>query len=304
MTRVIVLGGGDSDEREVSIRSSQAVLQAFKDLKKYHVEFCDPSVDQTYLQATHDDIIMPILHGKFGEDGEVQRLLEERKIPFLGSSSDSSKICFDKWSTREILTRHNIAMPKADLINQDQYRLHQLSKAPHVLKITNGGSSIGTHIIRQAEPLNDITNIFNDNQIIIEQLIEGCEITVSVLDNRALPAVEIQPPDGAEFDYDNKYNGRTSELCPPVSINQQLHSKVRELAEKVHKLTGARHLSRVDIMIDDQGAMFVLEINTMPGLTDQSLYPKSAKQAGMSMPMLVDEFTKLVARDYSLDLTS
>jgi D-alanine-D-alanine ligase len=128
----------------------------------------------------------------------------------------------------------------------------------------------------------------------------GNEITVPILDQKALPVVEIVPPDNEEFDYDNKYNGRSQELCPPLSVPRETQKQAQELAEKVHKTMGCRHLSRVDIMIDKAGKLYVLEINTMPGMTDQSLYPKSALVAGMMMPDLMTKFVELVKRDYSI----
>jgi D-alanine-D-alanine ligase len=194
-------------------------------------------------------------------------------------------------------------MPEAVLVSRDTYHSQALAKKPHVLKVLNGGSTIGILIARKPDKVSDkqIDEVFNiESNAVLEELIVGNEITVPILDQKALPVVEIVPPDNEEFDYDNKYNGRSQELCPPLSVPRETQKQAQELAEKVHKTMGCRHLSRVDIMIDKAGKLYVLEINTMPGMTDQSLYPKSALVAGMMMPDLMTKFVELVKRDYSI----
>jgi D-alanine-D-alanine ligase len=171
------------------------------------------------------------------------------------------------------------------------------------LKVLRGGSSIGTLIVRDTATLKheEVDKLFElDREAVLEELIEGVEVTIPILDKTALPAIEIRPPEGLEFDYENKYNGLTAEICPPESVSEELQQESQKLSEQVHKIMKCRHLSRVDIMIDQEGKLFVLEINTIPGLTDQSLYPKSAAVAGLSMPQLVKRFVELVVRDYSL----
>lgn len=303
MGRLIVLGGGTSDEREVSLRSSAAVVDAIKSLG-LEVEFIDPKDSKDYLNAGKDDIVLPILHGKFGEDGTVQEQLEERSIPFLGSDSKSSQASFDKWQTRQLLEANDIPVPQGMFVVFEEYKQHKLSQGTHVIKLVDGGSSIGTYIIRNPSEheTSEIQDIFGDNKMLVEQLIEGTEITVPILDKEALPVIEIRPPSDGEFDYENKYNGKTAEICPPESVDAELQKEAQRLAEHTHKTMGCRHLSRVDIMIDTLGNMYVLEINTIPGLTNQSLFPKSAYVAGMDMPSLVKKLIEFVARDYSLNL--
>lgn len=304
MAKIIVLGGGKSDEREVSLRSSKAVLTAIESLN-IHVEFVDPKFSNTYLRASPKDIIMPILHGVFGEDGTLQKQLENHSLSFLGSGSQSSKNSFDKWKTREILQKNDIAVAPGAYLAFREYSSHPFAGLPHVIKLNDGGSSIGTYIIREPAEYSEreLEKFFDKQKMIIEQLIIGTEITVPILGNTALPVIEIKPPKEGEFDYANKYNGKTQEICPPISVNTATQKKAQKLAEKVHHLLGCRHLSRVDIMIDQQNKMYVLEINTMPGLTEQSLFPLSAKVAGMDMPQLVGRLLGLVARDYALQLS-
>lgn len=301
--KILVLGGGDSPEREVSLRSAKSVAEAARQAG-FEVQESDPKDGLTVLNsATKDTLVFPILHGKNGEDGVLQKQLETRHLPFLGSDSSSSEACFDKWITRQKLEKVGLPMPKAALITKENYKNEPLAKTPHVLKINHGGSSIGTLIVRDVPNLNPaaIEALFDmENEAVLEQLIEGTEITVPILGSKALPVIEIRPPVNGEFDYENKYNDQSAEICPPESVSQDLQNKAQELAKKVHKVMGCRHLSRVDIMIDIADNLYVLEINTMPGMTGQSLYPKSVAVAGIDMPSLIKEFATLVERDYNL----
>lgn len=301
MRHVIVLGGGSSAEREVSLRSARAVMDAL-DKAGFSFSFTDPAKDKSYLSADPEkNIIFPILHGKFGEDGTLQKGLEGKGLAFLGSGSLSSKNCFDKWRTIKILKQEGIRVPRGGLITFNEYFDHELAAKPHVLKVINGGSSIGTYMVREgAVSRGRAGEIFSQGKMIIEELIEGVELTVPILDDKALPVIEIQPPEDGEFDYENKYNGRTKELCPPPSIDEAGQKQIRQLAENVHRIMGCRHLSRVDIMLDKDNNPYVLEINTIPGMTGQSLFPKSASQVGIDMPELVKIFYDMVVRDYSL----
>jgi len=301
--KVLVLGGGDSDEREVSLRSAKAVADAAR-AGGYDVTEADPANGYGLLSGlSKDTIVLPILHGRNGEDGVLQVKLEKYGLPFLGTGSGASAKCFDKWLTRVELEAAGIPMANAAKISKEEYINHSLARRPHVLKILHGGSSIGTLIIRgeRAATSEDIDSIFAmENEAVIEQLIEGTEATVPILDQSALTPIEIRPPSDGEFDYENKYNGRTAELCPPESISQEVQQKIQRLAEDVHRVMHARHLSRVDIMLDRENNPYVLEINTIPGLTNQSLFPKSAGVSGMDMPALVTKFVEMVVRDSNL----
>lgn len=300
--KLVVLGGGNSPEREVSLRSAKAVANAARQAG-FDVEERDPAEGIEFLNRLGAPlIVLPILHGKGGEDGVLQKELEKRGIAYLGSGSASSARCFNKWLTREDLLSAGVPMANAELVSRAGYHSSALSKKPHVLKVVRGGSSIGTLIARGNKPPSPdkIDAVFKlDSQAVLEELIEGDELTVPIFDKSALTAIEIVPPRGGEFDYENKYNGASAELCPPKSISPGLQSEAKRLAEIAHKIMKCRHLSRVDMMIRGTN-IFVLEINTIPGLTDQSLYPKSAAAAGMSMAELVKNLVKLVIRDYNL----
>lgn len=300
--KILVLGGGISPERPVSLRSAKAVADAAR-TAGFDVTEADPANDLEILNRVTGALVFPILHGKNGEDGVIQKELEARSLAFLGSESGASIACFDKWTTRQELIRAGLPMPPAELVDETSYFKSRLAAGHHVLKIVHGGSSIGTLVIRRDDKPDEqkISEIFAmEDKAVLEQLIEGIEITVPVLDDKALPVIEIIPPPDGEFDYDNKYNGKTQELVPPKNVDEAVQKKAKELAETAHKTMGCRHLSRVDMMIDREGKLYILEVNTMPGMTDGSLYPKSAKAAGMSMPALIRRFAELVRRDYSI----
>lgn len=297
--KILVLGGGNSTEREVSLRSAAAVARALKQVD-FEVIEADP-INGLYVKP--GDIVFPILHGHGGEDGSLQLQLESRRAPYLGSDSSTSAICFDKALTRKKLVLAGLPVAKGDKVNHTTYADHELAKTPHVLKVSKGGSSIGTYIVRDTSKIDSkkVTEVFNlDATALIEELVLGNEITVSILDDQALPVIEIVPPADGEFDYNNKYNGKTQELCPPKNIDERTQKAAQELGLKVHRALGARHLSRVDIIVRPNGQMVVLELNTMPGMTEESLYPLSARQAGIDMPSLMKKFVELIKRDYGL----
>lgn len=300
---MLVLGGGDSPEKEVSLRSAKAVANAARQAG-FDVIEADPTAGLDFLdRLPKGTIVFPILHGKNGEDGVIQAALQERGLPFLGSDSASSAACFDKWQTRRQLLAAKIPVPRGVRVNKETYKNQALAKEPHVLKITHGGSSIGTLIVRDPAIVDSkqLNNIFElENDAVLESLIEGVEITTPVLDQTALPPIEVRPPDDGEFDYENKYNGASSELCPPPSLSDDQIKSAQQIAEKVHKTMNCRHLSRTDTIMRPGGSFVVLEINTIPGLTDQSLFPKSAAVSGLSMTQLVTKFVEMVKRDYGL----
>jgi len=295
--QVVVLGGGNSTEREVSLRSSKAVSNALREAG-FDVSDKDPADGLDFLdELPKDSIVFPILHGKGGEDGVLQAELEKREIKFLGSSSEVSKNCFDKATARKILTENGVRMARASIVTIDNFLDDPLYKIPHVLKPARSGSALGASIIRDVKEIDDEKSkeTFNfDDKAVLEELIVGPEITVPILGEKALPVIEIIPPDQAEFDYENRYNGRTEELIPPLNVSEEKQREAQAIAEKVHKVLDCRHFSRVDMMINELGEIFVLEINTIPGMTDQSLFPKSAEAAGMPMPELMKELVRLI----------
>lgn len=300
---ILVLEGGDSSEREVSLRSAAAVATGLR-RAGHTVSTFDTvlGIDSIVDHARGVDMVFPILHGDNGEDGVVQEVLERAKIPFLGTGSASSRICISKAKTHEILEAEGVRMARFEIVTSESFLRSELIKKPFVLKTIDGGSSVDIVISRELLQ-NDMQLakklLTKRGTMLLEELIEGQEITVPVLDEEALPIIAITPPAEGEFDYENKYNGKTTEICPVPDdmIPEATQREAQELALKVHKTLGARHLSRTDMIMTANGELFVLELNTIPGMTDQSLYPKAALTAGITMVELVDRFVKLVASE-------
>ncbi len=296
LPKVIVLGGGNSPEREISLRSSQAVVRAAS-RAGYEVEIIDTKHGFEVLDSIDaQSVVLPMLHGIGGEDGEIQAELEKRRLLFLGTGSKASDLAFDKWRTKQLLNSHALTTPKGALVSRAEYAHHPLSREPHVLKANRNGSSIGIYIVYNSSKIDKhkVDKVFEyGEQALLEELIQGIEITVPILGNQTLPVIEIIPPKGEEFDYENKYNGETQELCPPRHVDTAVQKRAQEVAYLAHRTLGCLHLSRTDIMIDKDNQLFVLEVNTTPGMTDQSLYPKSAKVAGLDFATVVKKFVEL-----------
>lgn len=296
---VLVLSGGDSPEREVSLRSGSAITDALRKASINVTEYDPINGNKQMLElAKNADIVFPILHGKNGEDGVIQELLESVNVKFLGSNSKVSRVCFDKEETHKILESKGVVMPKYKIVCKTDIDDSIFSK-PFVLKPNNGGSSLDTLVARE---LNSMTTnkakelLTKYDFMIAEELIEGTEITVAVLGDQVLPAILILPPKDSEFDYDNKYNGKSKEICPiPDEIlDEKTRLKAEKIALKIHNILGARHLSRTDMIVDGSGKIYVLELNTIPGMTNQSLFPVAAGAVGLTMEKLVLRLINIV----------
>lgn len=296
-TRVLVLSGGSDEEHEISARSGTNVLAALLSAG-YETLMADPLDPGLDVIVSGYDVVLPILHGGIGENGVLQQRLEQLGVPYLGSSSAVCATTIDKVAYKELLAENGYLTPNWQVVDRGGFEGSGLRRSSYVLKPISGGSSIDMLIIHNPEhqlvPEAQITALFKRHEhMLLEELIEGEEITVGVLDQKALPVIQIIPPIGEEFDYENKYNGRTQEIVNPDSIFEQVQSDAQKLALATHKLFGCRHLSRTDMIVADNGSIYLLEINTMPGLTKQSLFPKAAAAAGYSMPKLVEQFVHM-----------
>ncbi len=297
--KVLVIGGGISDERDVSLRSSKAVFDAV-DSTLHQKEFYDWDGSEGWLadNAGRFDVALPILHGVGGEDGHIQGLLAKNGLKYVGSQVEASKLCIDKIATQKLLSENGVLVPRQSVVNAETYQSDEISKQAHVLKPILGGSSLDTFLLRDG-PLDQGRReaVFSKyNQMIIEELIEGKEVTVPVLDGFDLPLIAIIPPEGAFFDYENKYNGASQEIPAPEFIPESIQAEARQLSRRCHEIAGCRHLSRVDLIITEDGKIYVLEINTMPGMTSQSLFPLAAKTAGLSWESFVEYLIQLASR--------
>jgi D-alanine-D-alanine ligase len=296
--KIHVVCGGTSNEREVSLRSGRAVATALHDAG-YDAELLD-SKDIPLDVIADCDVVFPVLHGAGGEDGSIQAELEARGVAYVGTGPEASRLCFDKWQYRQKIIAAGLPMAEAALVKADSYLKHQLTQNAYVLKPLTGGSSIDTYIVRNptSAPKEQIAASFaRYGDMLLEQLIVGTELTVGILDETPLPVIEIIPPSDGEFDYENKYNGKTQELCPPQHVSEDVQKQAQALALKAHQLTRCRDFSRTDIMSETaSGKLYLLETNTIPGMTDQSLLPKMAATAGISMPELCKQLVEMAIK--------
>lgn len=294
--RILVLSGGSSDEREVSLRSGKNVRRALV-AAGYETSHYDPADSDISLQKAVEgcEAVFFALHGSGGEDGTTQAYLERLGVPYVGSGIYASELCFDKWNYRALLASHGLPIAAGELVDAENFRNSPLITRPFVLKPPKGGSSIDTILVRDVGnlPWERIELDFKKHrQLLLEELIEGTEITVGVVGTTSLTVIEIIPPANAEFDYENKYNGATQELCPPLHVSDDIQRQAQSLALRIHQLCDCKGMSRTDMMINNAGELIVLETNTIPGMTEQSLLPKAAQTDGISMPQLVDSLVK------------
>jgi D-alanine-D-alanine ligase len=300
---VALLSGGKSSEREVSLSGGEQVYQAL-DKEKYHVVRYDPETDLSKLVAAAEktDIALIILHGPFGEDGTIQGLLDLLDIPYQGSGVLGSALSMNKIAAKGIYHQNDLPTPacrilgKADIV--DVKECVCAVGLPMVVKPGTGGSSIGMSLVRKKEELPPALEkaFIYDDAVILESYVKGVEITGSVIGNdklTALPIVEIIPDEKYDFfEYDAKYTaGETREICP-ARINDALTRKAQYLAMASHKVLFCRGYSRTD-MIYDGNEIYILETNTIPGMTETSLLPLAAKTAGMSFSRLLDRLIEL-----------
>ncbi len=288
---VLLLAGGNSNERDVSLRSGNAVEAGLK-AAGYKVTREDPGAMGFNLKTAADstDVVFIVLHGSGGEDGAIQEQLETIGIPYTGCGVEASKLCWDKWSYKNFLQSRDIPVSVGKMVSKEDLD-DPLFKEPFVLKPAQGGSSLDTLIAREVtkENLDTAKELLNKYpSLLLERLVFGKEITLTILGNQPLEVIEIIPPEHGEFDYENKYNGATQEIIPPRNVSNEAQKKAQELALRIHSMTGCRDISRTDMIVDNNDELHVLETNTIPGMSDQSLVPKAAARAGYDMSALCD----------------
>ncbi|KAF0824281.1 D-alanine--D-alanine ligase [Cytobacillus firmus] len=296
--KVGVIYGGLSVEREVSIKTGKNMINALKS-KDYDVKeiLINDETDYLKLINEHCDIFLIGLHGGAGENGSLQALLDFHHITYVGSNMASSCISMDKWKTKQILK--NIGIPVAEdlyVLNKEEININEIvSKLtfPIVAKPNNEGSSIGLTIIKNQDVLEGIlkNNEFHDGSLLLEEYISGKEVTVGVIGElgmeRALPVVEIVP-DSEFYDYKSKYVKGKSKHIIPAALDTSLLSTIQDYAVKTHRILECKTYSRVDFIIDTYNIPKVLEINTLPGMTDTSLFPDAIKSEGVNYPDMIE----------------
>ncbi len=288
--RIGVLMGGASSEREISLKSGKAVCEALRSLGREAVGIDIQKPDKNYvsdlLRSYDIDVAFIALHGEFGEDGKLQAILEEMRIPYTGSGVKASALAMDKIASHKLFLGAGLNVP-AYRVLENRKDAH-LGNFPLVVKPATGGSSIGLSIVDTAKELRQALDLAFTyaRRVIVEEYIKGKEITVGILEDSALEPIEIRPRSRL-FDYKAKYEYGQTEYIVPAKLPVKTIALLKKTALAAHTGLGCSFFSRVDIMLDVDNRPFVLEVNTIPGFTATSLLPKAALQKGIAFPELV-----------------
>lgn len=305
--KIGVLMGGRSAEREVSLRTGEAIYKALAS-KGYNVEKIDVDLDiAEKLKSKGIELAFIALHGRYGEDGTIQGLLEMLDIPYTGSGVLASALAIDKIATKKMLSHAGLPTPDFSVIDKSRYQKEKpaniikeilsWNSLPLVVKAPTQGSTIGTSFVHAEKDLQPaLEEAFKyDPCALVEEMIEGVEVTASVLGNQdpvALPLIEIYSATGV-YDYEAKYTMGMSDHIIPPRIPEKQQREIQAMAVKAFKVLGCRGLARVDFIIDTTGKYTILEVNTIPGMTETSLFPDAAKAAGISFDDLTEKIVKL-----------
>ena len=333
---IVVLCGGTSSERDVSISSSEKIARALMEnghqialadvffgsekpiefsaefdigseagrlralsasltdeLKKDR-PFFGPNILDVCKRA---DIVFLGLHGENGEDGKIQAFFDLLKIRYTGSGYLGSCVAMSKSLTKDTISRY-VNMAEGEVLNRGWNEKCHIS-APCVIKPSNGGSSLGVTIVKnEADKEKALKEAFKyDDTVLVEEFIEGAELTQGVLGGKALPPVEIRPPENGEYDYENKYNGLTKEICP-APLEEKVLKQMSSYSELIGKILGLSVYYRIDYILDPSGKLFCLEANTLPGMTETSLIPQEAAAAGYTYNGLCEKIIELSLKKY------
>ncbi|MFH2013066.1 MAG: D-alanine--D-alanine ligase [Pseudomonadota bacterium] len=293
--KIGVLMGGLSAEREISLLSGSAILSAL--IERGH-NACSIFVGRDVNQRMIDegiDIAFIALHGRWGEDGTIQGILEIMGIPYTGSSVLASALAMNKPMTKRVLNFYKLRTPKFQVLNKAEIIEGKLKKIiklkfPLVVKPVSEGSSVGVTIVENKEGLAKAADEAGKytEQIMVEEFIRGSEIAVGILNGRPLPVIEIVPKSGL-YDYSSKYTKGMTDYILPARLTEDQLSEVQDIALKSYKAIDCHGVARVDMILDLKGNPYILEINTIPGMTHTSLLPKAADYVGLSFNLLVEE---------------
>ena len=288
--KIGVLLGGSSPERDISLKSGKAIISACQQLG-HDVVSIDPKDGISYLLEKLEsvDLVFNGLHGGDGENGVIQGLLQSMGKRFTGSNNESSAICMDKRVSKALVRRKNILTPNWVSIDSVEKNPTNIGiDYPLVVKPNDQGSTIGLTVAKNNKELEEAVTLAREytKVVLIEAFVPGREITVTIVGNKAYPIVEIIPANDL-YDYECKYTKGMAEYPCPAEISNELTLKIQNIALMIHKLLGCRHYSRVDFILDEELNPWFLEVNTLPGMTETSLIPKSVGAAGMDFKMLI-----------------
>ena len=290
-----VMLGGPSAEREVSLRSGAAVARALRSLG-HEVAEVDPRNGQFDLAAA-TEVVFLALHGTFGEDGTVQKMLDQRGVTYTGCDAESSRIAFDKVLTKECCVRAGVPTARYLSVQSAAEPFPREFRPPLVVKPVRQGSSVGLQFVDAPGdwPRALAEALKFDSEALVEEKIAGRETTVAVLGGEALPVVEVRPKSGS-YDYRNKYTAGCTEYFCPADFEPATTARIQAAALAAFRAVGGRDYARVDVMVRPTGEPVVLEVNTLPGMTETSLLPKAAAAAGMDYAGLCQRMVDLALK--------
>jgi D-alanine-D-alanine ligase len=294
--KIAVLMGGPGSERQVSLKSGEGVVDALRAIGADAIPVIVDGADFSLPAGV--EIAFNAIHGTFGEDGQVQRILDARGVPYTGEGVIGSELAIDKIATKRRFQARGVPTAAFEVIDASDRPTLPL---PFVIKAPREGSSVGVYVVKDdtklAESLQDAAKY--SDELLVEQYIEGRELTVGVVGNDVMPVIEIKPKKAGEFyDFANKYNflapqaAGADHICP-AELSEELTSRVQRAALAAHRALDLEVYSRVDVLLSAGGTPFVLEINTIRGMTPVSLLPEAAKVAGISYPELCRRIIEL-----------
>lgn len=299
--KVLLLMGGGGTEHEVSLSSGQEVLKNF-DLEKYEVVpmvIEDKRIDIEKIKEIRPEVVFIVIHGGVGEDGTIQKILEENKIKFIGCGSKTSEIGIDKTKFKKLMEENGLPVPKGiEISKDDSFDLEKIKSlgGKWVVKPVSQGSSVGVSLVEDISKINEAIDLAfkYEDRILIEEFVGGVEVSCGLLGNVnpiALPVIEICPKNNF-FDYEAKYVTGKCEEIVPARLSNEVSKKIQRYSLKVFKIIGGKGFARVDFIVREEEPV-ILEINTIPGLTPNSLLPKEAKAIGIGYGQLLDRMVEL-----------
>ena len=277
---IVLMLGGPGAEREVSLRSGAAVAKALRSLG-HGVFEADPK-DGKFVLPERTNVVFLALHGTYGEDGTVQRQLDRLGVTYTGCDAEASRIAFDKVLTKRRCAKAGVPTAKYFVAKSAQEPVPKNFPPPLVVKPVRQGSSVGLQFVERAAdwPGALAEALKFDSEVLVEEKIIGRETTVGILDGKPLPVVEVRPKTGG-YDYGNKYTAGATEYFCPADFDSATTKRIQEAALGAFRAIGGRDYARVDVMVRENGEPVVLEVNTLPGMTETSLLPKAAAAAGL-----------------------
>ncbi len=292
---ILIVKGGKFAEAEVSRKTAKNVEQALK-IKGYNTKSIEPQDNIiSFLKDNKKDIdlIFNALHGSWGEDGKIQGLFEYFEIPYTHSGVSASAIGMNKFLSKSIFINNNIVVPEGYILNNNSFKIKEEFKRPYILKPINEGSSVGIKLIKKD---TDISKTLKDicSDYLVEDYIPGVDLTVGVMNGKAIGMIEVHTEKDI-YDYEYKYKNKKTKYIVPNDLDDELEKKIIFYSEKAYNLLNCKGIARVDFRVNiksEKHKAYLLEINTQPGLTENSLFPKIAKNSGIEFPDLIDWIVK------------